>query len=140
MAEERPGAPMSRSLGMSCGRFLPSEDRPPSAPTASGSEHVLIRQILRYPGEIGCGIRNEHVVGLAAVDGIAQAPASHGLAAALRGLAIQTGVDADRLVADNLPGSTGYSPFRMWISVPQIVVNVTRIRASRGLTFGMGRS
>ena len=28
------------------------------------------------------------------------------------------------------PGRTGYSPFTMWTSVPQIVVSVTRISAS----------
>ena len=36
------------------------------------------------------------------------------------------------------PGRTGYSPLTMWTSVPQIVVRVTRIRASPGP--GRGRS
>ena len=36
------------------------------------------------------------------------------------------------------PGRTGYSPLTMWTSVPQIVVSVTRIRASPGP--GRGRS
>src|SRR5262249_48174562 len=38
------------------------------------------------------------------------------------------------------PGSTGYSPLRMWTSVPQIVVSVTRTSASVGPTLGTGRS
>src|SRR5262245_61845345 len=39
-----------------------------------------------------------------------------------------------------LPGATGYSPFRMCTSVPQIVVSVTRSSASVGPTSGIGRS
>ena len=38
------------------------------------------------------------------------------------------------------PGATGYSPFRIWMSVPQIVVVVTRISASSGPTSGTGFS
>ena len=38
------------------------------------------------------------------------------------------------------PGSTGYSPFRMWTSVPQIVVVVILISASSGPTSGTGLS
>ena len=38
------------------------------------------------------------------------------------------------------PRATGYSPLRMWTSVPQIVVVVTRISASSGPTSGIGFS
>src|SRR5215218_577473 len=38
------------------------------------------------------------------------------------------------------PGATGYSPLRMWTSVPQIVVIVTRTMASVGPQVGTGRS
>src|SRR5579862_5486446 len=38
------------------------------------------------------------------------------------------------------PGLTGYSPLRMWRSVPQIVVSVTRITASPGPGLGIGTS
>src|SRR5687767_11746715 len=38
------------------------------------------------------------------------------------------------------PGATGYSPRRMWTSVPQIVVIVTRTMASVGPQEGTGRS
>src|SRR5262245_2936808 len=38
------------------------------------------------------------------------------------------------------PGTTGISPFRMWTSVPQIVVVVTRSTASCGPGTGIGRS
>src|SRR5579872_310786 len=38
------------------------------------------------------------------------------------------------------PLATGYSPFRMWTSVPQIVVVVIRMRASSGPTSGIGFS
>src|SRR6478735_2273356 len=36
------------------------------------------------------------------------------------------------------PGRTGYSPFRIWMSVPQIVVLVTRITASPAPARGFG--
>src|ERR1700739_72147 len=36
------------------------------------------------------------------------------------------------------PFATGYPPFRMWMSVPQIVVVVMRTSASSGPTSGMG--
>ena len=36
------------------------------------------------------------------------------------------------------PLTTGYSPLRMWMSVPQIVVVVILINASRGPTSGTG--
>ena len=35
------------------------------------------------------------------------------------------------------PRATGYSPFRMWMSVPQIVVVVMRTSASSGPMSGM---
>src|SRR5918993_3883660 len=38
------------------------------------------------------------------------------------------------------PGATGYSPRRMWTSVPQMVVIVTRTMASVGPQEGTGRS
>src|SRR4029079_18678858 len=38
------------------------------------------------------------------------------------------------------PSFTGYSPFRMWTSVPQIVVSVTRISASPTPGTGRGTS
>src|SRR4029079_7346636 len=38
------------------------------------------------------------------------------------------------------PGRTGYSPLRMWMSVPQIVVVVTRITASPAAAWGRGTS
>lgn len=38
------------------------------------------------------------------------------------------------------PRATGYSPLRMWTSVPQIVVVVTRISASLGPMSGAGLS
>ena len=47
---------------------------------------------------------------------------------------------SDGFVADVRPLATGYSPFRMWTSVPHIVVVVTRIRASSGPGCGIGLS
>src|SRR5690625_5836791 len=38
------------------------------------------------------------------------------------------------------PGATGYSPFKIWTSVPQIVVVVILTKASSGPTSGMGFS
>src|SRR5689334_10199442 len=38
------------------------------------------------------------------------------------------------------PGATGYSPLRMWTSVPQMVVIVTRTMASVGPQEGIARS
>src|SRR5690606_8987995 len=38
------------------------------------------------------------------------------------------------------PFATGYSPLRIWMSVPQMVVVVIRISASLGPTSGMGLS
>ena len=112
--------------------------------------------------QVRLGRRDEQVLGLGAVDGVAEAPAAERLealaVAALAEVARQAGAalaargdradedaladlvagdagaelldDADGLVADDQPGRTGYSPLRMWMSVPQIVVVVTRITAS----------
>ena len=131
-----------------------------------GQQHdLLVGQRLGDLGQVGLRVRDEQVLGLRAVDRVAEAPAADGLVAgavaALAQLAAEAGValaarrdgadehavadlvagdagaelldDPDGLVADDrAPARTGYSPLRMWTSVPQIVVSVTRMSASPG--------
>jgi hypothetical protein len=48
--------------------------------------------------------------------------------------------DAHRLMPIVSPAATGYSPLRIWMSVPHIVVVVTRTSASSGPISGIGFS
>ena len=116
---------------------------------------------------VASGIRNEFR--LTPVDGVAQLPSADCLSTALGALTAETGLTlaAHGVIAPAMtrwptsypiraapiaamiptgswptmrPGATGYSPFRMCTSVPQIVVVVTRSRASVGPISGIGRS
>ena len=128
-------------------------------------DHLLVDQFVGNFGEVGLRVGDQHVFGLRAVNGVAEFPAADG-AAALRPVSAQAkvalaarsngadqdaiayfvagdaGTDlmdhADRFVADHQARLTGYSPFTMWTSVPQIVVSVTRITTSPARALGTG--
>ncbi len=65
-------------------------------------QHLFVRQAVRYRRQVRLGIRYQHVLGLGAVDGIAEAPAAHRLvavaaagAAILGGNAVLAGVGGE---------------------------------------------
>jgi len=47
-------------------------------------QHLLVAEPVRHEGEVRHGVRHHGVLGLATVDRVAEAPATHGLPSALR--------------------------------------------------------
>ena len=145
--------------------ILMSARSAPAKPVDMMSGHISTCSSLSPSGigAVGLRVGHQHVFRLCAIDGVAEAPATHRLVAVtmalpiLRGHAIPAGIEwklgrSRRPARAGLPvaltsrpsfsitptGSwpmvrpcaTGYSPLRICTSVPQMVVVVTRSRAS----------
>ena len=54
----------------------------------SGHQYLLIAKAVGYRRQVGLGVGHQHVFGLGAVDGVAKAPATHGLVAVTGAAAI----------------------------------------------------
>ena len=70
-------------------------------------QHLLVGQPVGHGGEVRHGVRHQQVLRLRAVDGVAEAPAAHRLAAALGVVTVQAGMALparrDRTDDDALP-------------------------------------
>ena len=52
-------------------------------------QHLFVAQSVGYGGEVGLGVGDAHILGLAAVNTVTQLPATHGLPATLAGMPVK---------------------------------------------------